>query len=98
MVDAISGSGRAVRRKARLHAAFRPPRSPNGRSPDARAAGRDATVGASGHNARVTLARLSWLATVLVCVVSAFVSLLAGYQGYAAVLLVVGASAAINLR
>jgi hypothetical protein len=46
----------------------------------------------------VTLARISWLATVLVCLVSSVVSLLAGYQGYAAVLLLVGASAAINLR
>ncbi len=46
----------------------------------------------------MTLARLSWLATVLVCLVSALVSLLSGYQGYAAVLLIVGASAAINLR
>jgi hypothetical protein len=46
----------------------------------------------------VTLARLSWLATVLVCLISSLVSLLAGYQGYAAVLLLVGASAAINLR
>ena len=46
----------------------------------------------------VTLARISWLATVLVCLVSSLVSLLAGYQGYAAVLLLVGASAAINLR
>ncbi|MEP6953481.1 MAG: hypothetical protein ABI950_05400 [Solirubrobacteraceae bacterium] len=46
----------------------------------------------------MTLARLSWLATVLVCLLSAAISLLAGYQGYAAVLLLVGASAAINLR
>jgi hypothetical protein len=46
----------------------------------------------------VTLARISWIATVLVCVLSALISLLAGYQGYAAVLLIVGASAAINLR
>jgi hypothetical protein len=46
----------------------------------------------------VTLARLSWLVTVLVCLLAALISLLSGYQGYAAVLLVVGASAAINLR
>ncbi|MDP9346688.1 MAG: hypothetical protein M3P44_13425 [Actinomycetota bacterium] len=46
----------------------------------------------------MTLARLSWLATVLICVVSSLISLLSGYQGYAAVLLLVGASAAINLR
>ena len=55
-------------------------------------------VSRSGHNGRVTLARISWLATVLVCLVSSLISLLAGYQGYAAVLLLVGASAAINLR
>jgi hypothetical protein len=48
--------------------------------------------------APVTLARISWLVTVLICLVSAQISLLSGYQGYAAVLLVVGASAAINLR
>ncbi len=46
----------------------------------------------------MTLARLSWLATVLICVVSSLISLLSGYQGYAAVLLLVGMSAAINLR
>jgi hypothetical protein len=46
----------------------------------------------------VTLARISWLVTVLICVVAALISLISGYQGYAAVLLVVGASAAINLR
>jgi hypothetical protein len=46
----------------------------------------------------VTLARISWLVTALICLLSAVISLLAGYQGYAAVLLIVGASAAINLR
>jgi hypothetical protein len=46
----------------------------------------------------VTLARISWLATVLICLVASVISLLSGYQGYAAVLLIVGASAAINLR
>ena len=46
----------------------------------------------------MTLARISWLVTVLVCLLAALISLLSGYQGYAAVLLLVGASAAINLR
>ena len=46
----------------------------------------------------MTLARISWLVTVLVCLLASLISLLSGYQGYAAVLLLVGASAAINLR
>jgi hypothetical protein len=45
----------------------------------------------------VTIGRISWLVTALVCVIAGLALLLSGYQGYAAVVVVVGASAAINL-
>jgi hypothetical protein len=45
----------------------------------------------------VSIARIAWLVTVLACLITCLVLLLSGYQGYAAVFLVVGASAAINL-
>ena len=41
---------------------------------------------------------MSWLVTVVICVIAAVVVLLEGYVGYFAVLLAVGAAAAINLR
>lgn len=44
------------------------------------------------------LSRIAWLITVAACVVAAVLLLVASYQGYAAVVLAVGASAAINLR
>jgi hypothetical protein len=43
------------------------------------------------------LARVSWIATVLIALLTAALLLLAGYTGYAALSLAVGASAAINL-
>ena len=43
------------------------------------------------------LARISWLATVGICLIAALLLLLNGYYGYAGVLLAVGASAAVNL-
>jgi hypothetical protein len=46
----------------------------------------------------VDLGRLSWLATVLVCLVILAVLLVQGYVGYAAVTFAVALSAAINLR
>jgi len=46
----------------------------------------------------VQLSRIAWTVTVVICVVAALLLLLSGYQGYAAVLLAVGVSAAINLR
>jgi hypothetical protein len=46
----------------------------------------------------MSLARLAWLVTVLICLVASLVLVLSGYQGYAAVVLAVGLSAAINLR
>jgi hypothetical protein len=45
----------------------------------------------------VPLFRIAWLVTVLACVLTCVVLLLSGYQGYAAVFLAVGLSAAINL-
>ena len=44
------------------------------------------------------VSRIPWMVTVLICVVAALLLLVSGYQGYAAVVLAVGASAAINLR
>ena len=45
----------------------------------------------------MNLGRIAWLVTVGTCVVAAVLLLVSGYQGYAAVVLAVGASAAINL-
>lgn len=44
------------------------------------------------------LNRIAWSVTVGACVVLAVLLLFSGYQGYAAVALAVGVSAAINLR
>jgi hypothetical protein len=46
---------------------------------------------------RVNLARFSWLATVIVCLVAALVLAIRGDYGYAAVTLAVALAAAINL-
>ena len=45
----------------------------------------------------MNLARIAWLVTVCICLVASALLLISGYQGYAAVVLAVGASAAINL-
>jgi hypothetical protein len=45
----------------------------------------------------VSIGRIAWLVTVFTCLITCVVLLLSGYQGYAAVFLVVGASAGINL-
>jgi hypothetical protein len=45
----------------------------------------------------VSLSRIAWLVTVLVCVVATLILLVSGYQGYGAVVFAVGACAAINL-
>lgn len=55
-------------------------------------------VGAMRHDVPVTLARASWLATVIVCVITAALLFVADYLGYGFVALAIGASAAINLR
>jgi len=49
-------------------------------------------------NRRMPLNRIAWVVTVLVCLLTGVLLLLAGYQGYAGVAAAVGASAAINLR
>jgi hypothetical protein len=46
---------------------------------------------------RVDLPRVGWTVTVLVALLTAALLLLAGYTGYAALSVAVGASAAINL-
>jgi hypothetical protein len=46
----------------------------------------------------VSLSRISWLATVGICLVAALIVLLNGYLGYFGVLLAIGAAAAVNLR
>lgn len=43
------------------------------------------------------LARVGWLATVLVCLITVLILSLQGYVGYAAVTAAVAISAAINL-
>lgn len=43
------------------------------------------------------LARIGWVATVLVCLVTVVILLLQGYYGYAGVTFAVAVSAAINL-
>jgi hypothetical protein len=43
------------------------------------------------------LPRIAWLVTVAICVVTAFILLLSGYDGYAGVTLAVALAAAINL-
>ena len=43
------------------------------------------------------LERAAWIATVLIALLTAALLLLAGYTGYAALSIAVGASAAINL-
>ena len=44
------------------------------------------------------LSRIAWLITVLACLVTGVLLLVAGYVGYAAVSVAVAVSAAINLR
>jgi hypothetical protein len=46
----------------------------------------------------VPLSKIAWLTTVGVCLVTAVLMFIAGYNGYAGVAIAVGASAAINLR
>lgn len=45
----------------------------------------------------MSLARISWLVTVGLCLIAALLLLLSGYFGYSGVLLAVGAAAAVNL-
>jgi hypothetical protein len=50
-----------------------------------------------GHNSRVPLPRISWMVTVALCIVAAVLLLVSGYSGYAAILVAIGAAAAVNL-
>jgi hypothetical protein len=45
----------------------------------------------------VPLTRIAWLVTVAACLLAAVLLLVGSYQGYAALAVAVGASAAINL-
>jgi hypothetical protein len=45
----------------------------------------------------VSLARIAWLVTVLVCLIAVLILCLQGYFGYAGVALAVAISAGINL-
>jgi hypothetical protein len=53
--------------------------------------------GIASQNSRVPLSRISWFATVAICLIAALLLLLNGYFGYSGVLLAVGAAAAVNL-
>jgi hypothetical protein len=61
--------------------------------------GKAGTLSLPGHGTirRVPLSRISWLVTVVLCLLVALLLLLNGYLGYFAVLLAVGAAAAVNL-
>jgi hypothetical protein len=48
-------------------------------------------------NERMPIERAWWLGTAIVCAIAAVILLISGYQGYGAVLIAVGAAAAINL-
>lgn len=50
------------------------------------------------EHTELPLDRIAWGVTVVICLVAALLVLLSGYLGYAAVLLAIAASAAINLR
>jgi hypothetical protein len=54
-------------------------------------------AGRPGTIRRVPLSRISWLVTVGLCLIVALLLLLNGYVGYFAILLAVGAAAAVNL-
>ncbi len=51
-----------------------------------------------GEDAGVGFNRIAWLVTVAAALITALLLLLSGYNGYGAVAVAVGLSAAINLR
>lgn len=59
---------------------------------------REPSVIRERENTRVPLDRISWLVTVGICLIGVILLLASGYLGYAAVVLAVAGSAAINLR
>ena len=56
-----------------------------------------AAIGADGQNSPVDLARIAWLAIVLICLIAVLILVLQGYLGYAGVTFAVAVAAAINL-
>lgn len=58
---------------------------------------RTAPRASEGENEGVNLARLAWLATVLLCLIAVVILTLEGYLGYAGVTFAVAVAAAINL-
>ena len=67
--------------------------------PDATRTGRPraGSSSATGTIRAMSLDRIAWLVTVGVCLLSAVLLFVAGYQGYGALAIAVGAAAAINL-
>ncbi|MDP2710432.1 MAG: hypothetical protein Q8O56_04370 [Solirubrobacteraceae bacterium] len=51
-----------------------------------------------GEDAGVPIQKIAWLVTVAAALITALLLLLSGYNGYGAVAIAVGLSAAINLR
>ena len=51
----------------------------------------------AGHNTPVDLARIAWLAAVMICLITVLILVLEGYLGYAGVTFAVAVAAAINL-
>lgn len=45
----------------------------------------------------MSLSRIAWLVTAVICLIGAVLLLIFGYQGYAAVSVAVAAAAAINV-
>jgi len=45
----------------------------------------------------VTLARASWIITVVVCAIAAILFAISGYTGYAITLVAIGLAASVNL-
>jgi hypothetical protein len=55
------------------------------------------TSAGEGENRQVDLARIGWLATVLLSLIAVLILALQGYLGYAGVTLAVAVAAAFNL-
>gem|GEM_PF-850235 len=51
-----------------------------------------------GEDASVSFNKIAWLVTVVAAFITAVLLFLSGYNGYGAVAIAVGLSAAINLR
>lgn len=95
LLEANTASGRTCKCYRGAITAFcedlRVPEGPISTATAGRAVGAAARIGA------VNLARIVWLAVVLVCVVTVLILLLQGYYGYAGVTFAVAVAAATNL-